>query len=454
MRRLLAAAFIAATLLVVASMPASARYGTVRDGLVDWEWSAVEQPGRYQVTDLVVRPDGWMIVSTGTYADGYLHLIPPWGEYVDEFNRFGSEALGFRQLEIRRGRLFGLRQDPQRQRNRTHNPGVLVELDLQSGAVIRTHGEWWNQDLAVDPVSEDLVLQTSGADREPYRHDLVRYNPDRGSLEVLMLDVEPAADQALEIAYSADGNTLYTANVTDVPPTVDVRNFDGNVRYTLQSGQVDSLVAGRPGTCFEGMLLLTRFDGSVWGLGTAAGSAPTPLAAGGHAGVVSYSTLDREGHLATARFADVTLLACPGFVPPKAPTAPPVVATPPSPEAPVALAGAAPVQGPPSAQAPAAQAPPSPPAAAPPLPPPAPPAPPAPVAPPSAFGGAVQAAGAPSVGAADSPDEEHTTSVAASARTTMAMSLGAVVAMAMVTYAVAVPPSSSEPRLGRVRGSR
>jgi hypothetical protein len=450
MRRLLAAALVGAVAVLLAAAPADAGYQSTRADLIQWEWASVAQPGRFQVTDLVVRSDGWMIVSTGTYADGYLHLVPPWGAPIDASNRLGSRALGFRQLELRRGRLFGLRQETQRQRDRTHNPGVLVELDAETGEVIREHGEWWFQDLAVDPVTEDLVLQTSGGEREPYRHDLVRYNPERGAVQTVVPDTEPASDRAFEVAYSQDGQLFFTANVTDVSVTIDVRHRDGTRAHTLQSGQVDAMVMGLEGTCYEGTLLYTRYDGSVWGIGTASGSAPTLLAAGGHAGVVSYAALDRGGHLATARFADVTLLACPGFTPPTPPAAALPAAPAPPGDAPPIAASTAPVEAAPAAKSvPAAT--PAPAQAAPPPPPPPAPAP-VPVAPPSAFGGAVQAAGAPSVGAADSPDEEHITSVAASARTTLTLSVGAVVAMALVSYALAVPPSV--PRLSRVRGTR
>ncbi|HUP85464.1 MAG TPA: hypothetical protein VM143_07335 [Acidimicrobiales bacterium] len=444
-----AAAAVLVSSVIACALPAGARYQTVAGDLVQWEWSVVEQQGTFQVTDLVVRSDGWMIVSTGTYADGFLHLIPPWGGAIDEANRFGPEPLGLRQLELRKGRLYGLRQETQRQRERTHNPGVLVEVDATSGAAIRRLGEWWFQDLAVDPVSEDLVLQTSGQEREPYRHDLVRFDPDRGTIGLLVADSEPRSDRALEVAYSDDGQLLFTANVTDVPATIDVRRRDGALVHTLQSGQLDALVAGRTGTCFEGVLLLTRFDGSVWSIGTAPRSTPSPVATGGHSAVVSYAALDRDGHLATARFADVTLLACPGFVPPRSPA--PVTAHPVAPVRDVPIAAAAPANGagPPAAPAHPAPPPPAPTAAAAP-PPPAPPAAPVPIAPPSALGGAVQSAGAPSAAAADSPDEEHTTSVAASSRSTLAVSLGAVVAMAFVAYSLAVPPPS--PRPSRVRG--
>ena len=447
-----AAASLASLVVVLVTAPGVlAGYATVDRGAVQWEWTAVAQTGRLQVTDVAVRDDGWLIVATATFADGHLHLVPPWGAPLDASTRLSSEAFGFRQVELRRGRLFGLRQEQQRRGDETHNPGELIEVDAKTGDVVRHHGSWWFQDLAVDPVTEDLVLQTSGQGRAPYEHDLVRFNPDRGTQTVLVADEDPRRDHAFEVAFSPEGDLLFTANVTGLPVTVDVRRRDGTRLHTLQSGQVDALVVGRPGTCFAGLLVLTRYDGSVVTLATSPGSAPLPIAAGGRTGVVSYAALDRDGHVATARYADVTLVACPGFVPPRAP----VFAS-----APIAGTDAgAPPPASPSASVPAPSGtPPSPPAGAPvqaaapaaPIPAPATPA--VPVAPPSALGGAAQAASAPSVGAADAPEEEHLTSVAASTSTTLAVSVGAVVAMALVAYLLAVPPPAA--RLHRVRGTR
>jgi hypothetical protein len=445
-----AAALAGLSALVLVAPATSAEYAVV-EGAVQWVWAAAAEPGRIQVTDIAVRDDGWMIVATATFADGHLHLVPPWGARLDASTRLGGPAYGFRQIELRRGRLFGLRQEHQRRGDETHNPGELIEVDAGTGELVHHHGSWWFQDLTVDPISEDLVLQTSGQGREPYAHDLVRFNPERGTQTVLVPDQEPRSDRPLEVAFSPDGELLFTANVAELPPTIDVRRRSGAVLHTLQSGQVDALVTGRPGTCFDGLLVLTRSDGSVFTIASASGSAPVPVAAGGRPTVVSYAALDRDGHVATARFADVTLVACPGFVPPRAPGA-----VPSPPPTPVAEVAAAPPSAPATIPAPSSAPPPAPPSAppgpAPAPPPPAPATPPAPVAPPGALGTAMQAASAPSVGAADAPEEEHITSVAASARPGLVISLGAVVAMALLAYAVAVP--SPTVVLHRVKGNR
>lgn len=428
--------------LVVAALPAVASYRAVTGDLVQWEWATVDSGSTYRVTDLVVRDDGWMIVATTAYGDGHLHLIPPWGGVLSAATRFGTTTLGFRQLELRRGRLYGLRQTTEREEDK-HAEAELFELDTATGAILRPLGRWWYQDLAVDPATDELLLQTSGDQREPYAHDLVRFDPDRGTTTVVVADDEPRSDRAFEVTVSPDGELLLTANVTDVPPTIDVRRRDGSVLHTLQSGQVDAMVMGRPGTCFEGMVLVSRFDGSVWGLGTAPNSQPVPLATGGRAGVVSYLGLDRDGHAATARYDNVTLLACPGFVPPRAPVAPP--ATPPPPPAPRVDLAAPPA--PAAAQAPEAAVPAPTASAAPTASPPPPPSPPGavPVAPPGAVGGAIQASGAPSAAAADAPDEEHVTSVAASVSPTLVLLFGAVLAGSMTAYAVSSTPGATPP---------
>ena len=72
--------------------------------------------------------------------------------------------------------------------------------------------------------------------------------------------------------------------------------------------------------------------------------------------------------------------------------------------------------------------------------------------------GAMQAASAPSVGAADSPDEEHITSVAASHRAPLGLATGTVVLLALAAYALASPTSttsstSTDLRLQRARGA-
>ena len=440
-------------LAAFAASPATSGYATVTGGLVAWEWARVASPGQVQVTDIAVRDDGWMLVATGGGVDGFVHLLPPWGGELTTATRLGPRAFGFRQVELRRGRLFGLRLEPQQRGEDTHNSGELWELDASTGAVVADHGTWWYQDLALDPVSQDLVLQTSGDGREPYRHDLVRYDPDSRSQKVLVRDDDPRADRALEVAFSADGRLLFTANVTELPPTIDVRDRDGSVLHSLRSGQIDTLTSGRPGSCFEGLLLVTRSDGSVWGTRTESGAAPTLLAAGGRPGVVSYSGLDRDGNLATARYGDVTLLACPGFVPPRPPQVAPPSTTVSVPVGAAAVAAPPPARRDDLAAPPAPSTPPAPPpgAAAPPAPP-APPAP-APVAPPSALGAAAQTAAAPAAGVADSPDEEHITSVAASSPQTFALSFGAVVVMAMVSYVFVAAPGDAL-RTQRVRGPR
>lgn len=445
-RMLLALAALVAGFAGLALSPADASYTAVTGELVQWEWATVDAGGTYRPTDLVVRDDGWMIVATTSYGDGHLHLVPPWGGVLSEQTRFGPTKLGFRQLELRRGRLYGLRQTTERDEE-VHAQAELFELDASTGAIVRPLGRWWFQDLAVDPVTDELLLQTSGDGREPYTHDLVRFDPDRRTTSVVLADTEPRSDRALEVAFSADGQQLYTANVTDVPPTIDVRRRDGTLLHTLQSGQVDSLTAGRPGTCFEGMLLVTRFDGSVAGIRTTPNAQPVPLATGGRAGAVSYAGLDREGFLAAARYDNVTLLACPGFVPPRAPVAPP---PPPSSSrapagAPAEIAATPPPGNPPPAPVAQVQAQPAPPGPAPAGPPPPPPAPsPVPVAPPGALGPAMQASAAPSAAGADAPDEEHVTSVAASSTPTVALLLGAVVATCMAAYAVGSSTSSTD----------
>jgi hypothetical protein len=196
---------------LLAVRPVAAEYATVSRDVVAWEWARAATPGAFQITDTVVRDDGWMVVATAAYADGYLHVVPPWGGRIDAANRLGSAAHGFRQLELRRGRLFGLRQEFQHQGERTHNHGQLLELDVASGEVVRDHGEWWYQDLALDPRTGDLVLQTSGGDGEPYAHDLVRYDPDRRTRETIVADDQAGADRPYEIAFSADGQRLFTA---------------------------------------------------------------------------------------------------------------------------------------------------------------------------------------------------------------------------------------------------
>lgn len=449
----LALALAGAVAALVVPRPVSAEYATVNPEVVAWEWANAATPGAFQVTDTVVRDDGWMIVATAAYADGFLHLVPPWGGRVDVVNRLGSRSFGFRQLELRGNRLFGLRQEFQHQGgDDTHNDGQLLELDPSSGELVREHGDWWYQDLALDPVTGDLVLQASSNRRDPLAHDLVRYDPDRGSQEMLVPDDDEAADHPYEVTFSPDGQRLFTANVTDLPATIDVRDRAGQRLHTLRSGQVDSLTAGRPGTCFDGLLLLTRSDGSVWATRSEPNATPVLLAGGSRPVVVSYASLDNAGNLATSRYADVTLLACPPFTPPVAPSVP-VATTPavadlapsPAPAARADLAAPAATSSSPAPPGPVAPPAPPPPGAAP-----------APVAPPSALGSAMQAASAPSVGAADSPDEEHITSVAASHRAPLGLATGTVVLLALAAYALAAPTtssSSSDLRLQRARGA-
>lgn len=446
-RRLLSALLLLGA--VVASWGAAARaeYAVVGDALVQWDWARSRTTSTHQVTDIAVRPDGWLIVATATGWDGHLHLVPPWGGTIDDANRFGPTDLGFRQLEVSRGRLFGLRQETERTDIENHAPGELYELDLQTGNVRRELGAWWYMDLAVDPLTGELVLQTSGDRVEPYRHDLVRFDPDTGAHVLLRSDNE-AGDDPLEVTYSSDGQRLYVAHVTG--STTDVLGRDGGLLYSFSSGPVDTLVAGRAGTCHEGALLLTRFDGSVLTVRpTGAGASPRPIASGGRAGVISFATLDNGGHLVTSRVGEVTVLGCPGFVPPDAPALPQVPTQAQSVAAAARVAAApgpaAPAPAAPSAAPPAPAAPPPPP---PPAPPPAPPAPPAPVAIPSALGPAMQAAAAPSVGIADVPDQEHITSLAASSREpTPVLLYGAAVALSLAAYAIARRPAGVAPAL-------
>ena len=441
----------AASLVLLSWRPVRADYATVTGDVVAWEWARAVSPGDQQITDIAVREDGWMIVSTAAFVDGHLYVIPPWGGTLAAGNRLGRTAFGFRQIELRGGRLFGLRQNPQHDERQTHNPARLVEVDPATGEPVREHGDWWYQDLAVDPRTSDLVLQGWGGAGHPYRHDLVRYDPDSGAQQVLVADEDPRADTPFEVAFNDDGSRLYTADVGAVPVTIDVRDRAGRVLHTLQSGQIDALTVGRSGTCFEDLLLITRSDGSAWTLPVTPNSVPAVLAAGGRPGVVSYATLDRDGHLLTARYADATLLACAPFTPPQPPRATPA-ATPPPPVA--ALAQPTPAGPPPEvsggAASPVNAAPPASGPATPPVPP-APPSPPAPapVAPPSALGAAAQSAAAPVAGMADSPDEEHITSVAASSMTPYAYSVGVTLVLALAAYAWAGPTPGARVRPAR-----
>ena len=434
-------------LALVASWGASARaeYVSTGDPLVSWDWARSASTATHQVTDVAVRPDGWLVVATATGWDGHLHLVPPWGGTVDDTNRFGPTDLGFRQLEVSRGRLFGLRQENERTDIENHAPGELYELDLRTGDIRRELGTWWYMDLATDPVSGELVLQTSGDRVEPYRHDLVRFDPDTGAQTLLRSDNEPN-DDPLELTYSADGQRLFVAH--PMTGTVDVLGRDGGLQFSFASGPVDTLVAGRPGTCHEGALLATRFDGTVLSVRpTGAGSSLRPIATGGRAGVISYATLENGGHLVTARLGEVTVLGCPGFVPPLPPPAPDVPAVRETATAPVrAAAPTAPPPAPAAANAPGAAAPAPAPAPPPPPPPAAPPAPPTPIAVPSALGSAMQAAAAPTVGIADVPDQEHITSLAASHREpTPVLLYGAAVALSLAAYAIARRPAGVAP---------
>lgn len=451
-RRLLAALVAAVGLGAVASWGmgrAGAEYAVVGDDLVQWEWATSGSTSTYQVTDIAVRPDGWLVVATSTGWDGQLHLIPPWGGKVDGTNRFGPTDLGFRQLEVSRGRLFGLRQENERTDIENHAPGELYELDLRTGDVRRDLGTWWYQDLATDPVTGELVLQTSGGRVEPYRHDLVRFDPDTGVQTLLRSDNE-AGDDPLEVTYSADGQRLFVAHTTG--STTDVLGRDGGLLYSMPLGVVDTLVAGRPGTCYTGAVLASRFDGSVVSVAPRSGATARPVATGGRPGVVSYATLDNDGNLVTARVGEITVLGCPGFVPPQPPALPrpdapaPVIASagPASTPAPATAAPPAPASAVPQPTAAAAPPPPGPPPPPPPpAPPPAPPAPPAPMAVPSALGPAMQAAAAPTVGIADVPDQEHITSLAAAAEDpSPALLYGAAIALALAAAAVARRPAT------------
>ena len=449
MNRRRAGAVALVLLAAVASWSASARadYVSVGDPLVSWDWARSGSTSTHQVTDIAVRPDGWLVVATATGWDGHLHLVPPWGGTVDDSNRFGPTDLGFRQLEVSRGRLFGLRQENERTDIENHAPGELYELDLQTGDVRRELGTWWYMDLATDPLTGELVLQTSGDRVAPYRHDLVRFDPDTGVHTLLRSDNEPD-DDPLEVAYSGDGQRLFVGH--PMTGRIDVLGRDGGSLFSFASGPIDALVGGRPGTCHDGALLATRSDGSVLSVRPAGGASTLrPIATGGRPGVVSYASLDNGGHLVTARLGEVVVLGCPGFVPPKPPAAPDLpAAREAATAAPVRTAAPAPVSAPtpsgPGAPPPAAPA--AAPAPPPPPPPAAPPAPPTPVAVPSALGPAVQAAAAPTVGIADVPDQEHITSLAASRREpTPVLLYGAAVALSLAAYAVARRPAGVAP---------
>ena len=443
-RRVVAGALLLVAAVASWSATARADYAAVTDGLVVWDWARSGSTSTHQVTDIAVRPDGWLVVATATGWDGHLHLVPPWGGPIDDSNRFGPTDLGFRQLEVSRGRLFGLRQENERTDIENHAPGELYELDLQTGNLRRELGTWWYMDLATDPVTGELVLQTSGDRVAPYRHDLVRFDPDTGAQTLLRSDNE-RDDDPLEVAYSGDGQRLFVAH--PMRGTIDVLGRDGGQLFSMTTGPVDTLVGGRPGTCHDGALLLSRSDGAVLTVRPTGGaSAARPIATGGRAGVVSYASLDNGGHLVTARLGEVTVVGCPGFVPPVAPSAPELpaareLAT--ASVAPTAPSAAAPA--PPSPGGPAAATAPAPAPAPPPPPPPAaPPAPPTPVAVPSALGPAMQAAAAPTVGIADVPDQEHITSLAASRREpTPVLLYGAAVALSLAAYAVARRPAGA-----------
>jgi hypothetical protein len=421
----------AATLVaIVLGAPSSARYATVAPGLVQWEWAVVDDPSAVQVTDVAVRDDGWLIVATAADLDGRLHLVAPWGGRIGAATRFGPTALGFRHLEFAGSRLFGMRQETLRPDTEQHAPGELFELDPRTGEIVADLGGWWHDALAVDPPTGHLLVREFGGDDPAHGHGLVRLDPDTGATVALVADADPSSDDSWEVAVSADGARIFTAHTTG--STIDVRDRAGAVIHSLNAGQVDALVAAAPGTCFEGRVLFTRSDGSAWSVATTPGASAQPVAAGGRPATVSRAALDRNGNLLSVRLADATLVACPPFAIPQAPAGAPPASVAPRARidaAPRAEAAPAAVAAPP-APAPAAAPPPPPP----PPPPAAPPAPPVPLAAP--MGGAMQSAAAPSVGIADVPDEEHVTSLAASAGPTLVLLVGAALAMAMIAYAL------------------
>ncbi len=426
----LAASAVAAVALVsFTSTPTFAAYGVVADGLVQWEWSAVPDPAEMQVMDVAVRPDGWLVVSTGYRFDGHLHLIPPWGGMLGPDTRLGEETHTFRQLEFVDGRLFGMRTDPDRT---FAGSGIIDEVDPETGAYLRTVGEYWYQDMTVDPQTGDLVVQDYDPTEPTFAHPVVRVDPESGRHDVIIPDGDPRADQALQLAFSPDGEFLYAGHATG--NQIDVHGRDGTLLHSLQTGgPIDDLVAGQPGTCLAGSVVYTRSDGTAWVFrdpGNPLNSAGL-LAGGGRAPAVSYAALDLDGNVLTPRLADVTLLACEPFTPPEPPvdvpppppvTAPPVeVAAPPPAEPP---------PPPPQTPAAASQPAPSPPA----QPPPAPPTP--------NFASPAQLS-APNAGIADSPESQPVLSLSASTR--LLLGAGAVTAMAAGTYTATHPHPRLQP---------
>jgi len=458
-RRVLPLAGVVAALLFAGTTGAGAGY-EVTNGLVDWEWAIVRSVNEHQVTDHAVAPDGSLIVSTGWALDGYLHHIPAWGGVITEHNRLGPDRytvdgesqntleLGMRQIEIRGDRLFGL--DHYAEYSYKEHPyglnshAKLLEFDLD-GRVLREHGDFWNGPLTTDPRTGDFVLQDVD-DTDPFDHDLVRYDPDTGKRTVLVADSNPSADDPLEVAFSPDGARMFTLHLAAT--TVDVRERNGDLLYTMDLGQsMDSIVHGRPDTCFEGMLISTRFDGSVWGVRPGPNAAPAVLASAGRTAAWSYTTVAPDGNILSSRLDEVTLLACPPFTPPEPPPAPEL----PEDTAPVEQAsGDRQVLA--AGNAPGAPGAPGQPGAQPPLAGPA-----APGAP--QIGSVVQANVAPQVGVADAAEEQPVMSLSASRREPaldtawMRLALGAVfvTALAAGAFALAQPQPRPVPDTQRRR---
>ena len=442
-RRLAGALVASLVLLVLAvglgvSRPPAARagYGFLADGFAQWDWARATSADRHQVLDAVARPDGWLIVSTGDGYDGWLHLVPPWGGLIDEHNRFGTEPLAFRQLELLDGRLYGLAHEGEPE---LRSAARLYELDPATGKVLRQLGLWWNQDLAVDPRNGELVLQT-WQDTEPYPHHLVSFDPDTGVSTTLVHDTDPKSDDPLEVAYNPEGTLLMTGHPTGTD--LDIRRRDGTLVHRLTTGgPIDDLVHGSDGTCFQGFAIYTRVDGTVWGISPRESSRPFSLAGAGKPAAVSFAALDHRGLVLVPRLTEVTLLACTGFRPPEPPSAtPPTLPV----ETEVQLAAAARPAGPGARPVAAAGAP----TPQPPQPPLAGPAPPAAIGTQQALSQAI----APQAGLADARDEEPVLGLSASSR----LGLGAVatLAMALLTFVAVTPRSDSKLATSTQRGIR
>jgi hypothetical protein len=316
----LALPFVVA-ILALSAPAARADYNVMADGYAQWDWAYAQDANRIQLADAAVRPDGKLIVATWATYDGFMHLLPRWRSEVGEWNRFGPASLPFRQLEIRQGKLYGLghREEGGRygEDEQHRSVATLIEMDLETGVVLRDLGEFWDQDLALDPQTGDLVLQTVTS-VDPFAHELIRLNPDNGLRTTLLHDTDTKGDDPMELAFSPDGGRLFIAHL--VGSTIDAYDRAGRLLYTLQTGQpIDALVHGDQRTCYRDSLVFTRTDGTVWAVRTTPNATATTVAAAGRAAATSYLTLDADGYPVVPRLVDVTLLACRGFVPPVRP---------------------------------------------------------------------------------------------------------------------------------------